>query len=195
MKKFRTYTPSSISKMSDKAIRKAYSELRSVANKRIQRMDNAGLGRGSNQKFPTIQQIKDSSKWSIESSLADVSRFLRSDRTTVSGEKKFLKEFKQNMVDKGYGDLVESTEDVYNMVDFMEYMREQYGDKLFDSGDALDVLQETQRLKIPIEKVKENYEAFASNIDEMEAMPTPKTSTTMKIAKVVKLIAKFVSKL
>lgn len=192
MRKFKTYTPTAISKMSERDIRKAYSELRSVANKRIQRMEKAGLGMGRNQKFATIQQIKESSKWNVESQLAEVSRFLKSERTTVSGEKRFISDFKENMTNRGYGDLVKTTEDVYNMIDFMENMREQYGDKLFDSGDALDVMQEAQRLNIPLEKIQQNYEVFASNISELESMPTPKSNKTMSAIKVAKLIKKFV---
>ena len=190
-KTYSLFSPSQISKMSESQIRKEYSRLRSVANKRIQRMQKAGLGKNMNKPFATIQQINESSKWNVASQLANVSTFLRSDRTTVSGEKRFIDEFKKNMVDKGYGSLVESNEDVYKMIDFMENMREQYGDKLFDSGDALDVLQETQRLNIPVEKVKENYDAFASNLSELENMETPKTKRTMSKAKVAKLIAKF----
>ena len=192
MRKFKTYTPTAISKMSERDIRKAYSELRSVANKRIQRMEKAGLGMRINQKFATIQQIKESSKWNVESQLAEVSRFLKSERTTVSGEKRFISDFKENMTNRGYGDLVKTTEDVYNMIDFMENMREQYGDKLFDSGDALDVMQEAQRLNIPLEKIQQNYEVFASNISELESMPTPKSNKTMSALKVAKLIKKFV---
>ena len=189
--KGKLFSPTQIAKMSNADIRKEYSRLRSIANKRIQRMEQSGLGMGRNQKFATIKQISESSKWNVESQLAEVSRFLRSERTTITGEKKFLNEFKQNMIDRGYGDLVQTTEDIYDMIDFMEHMREQYGDKLFDSGDALDVLQETQRLNIPPKKVRENYEAFASNLAELEKMSTPKTEKTMSNAKVKKLVERF----
>ena len=151
---------------------------------------NLGAGRS---KFATIQQIVESTKWNIESQLAEVSKFLRSDRTTVKGEKKFLNDFKRNMEEKGYGDLVQSPKDIYNMIDFMEHMREQYGDKVFDSGDAMDVLQETERLNIPISKVKEYYEDFASNLSELENMPTPKSGRAMSAKKVNALIKKFLS--
>lgn len=156
-----------IGKMTESAVNKAYSTLRSIANKRIERLDRAGLGR-NNVKFPTIQTIKDTDKFSIRDALADVSRFLRSDRTTVRGEKAFIKNFQEQMTASGYGDLVSTREDIYNMIDYMDYLREVYSDKLFDSGDALDVLQQGKRLNIPMEKLKENYDLFASNIDKME---------------------------
>lgn len=166
--KSKLYTPYQIEKMSDAAINKAYSQLRSVANKRLQRMEAQNIGRRAREgfRFPTIKDIEQSSKWSMESQLADVSRFLRSDRTTVTGEKKFLNEFQQQMQEKGYGDLVETVDDIYHTIDFMEQMREQYSDKVFDSGDALDAYQHAQALGIPKEKIKDNIEIFISHVDE-----------------------------
>lgn len=165
---------SQIRTASDSLLRKMYSEFRSIANKRIQRLNKAGLGK-SRSLFPTIQQIKETDKIDMGSALADVQKFLKSSRTTVSGQKKFIKDFKETMTEKGYGDLVQTNEDVYQMIEYMEYLREQYSDKLFDSGDALDVLQEGQRLNIPPEKLKENYDIFASNLDKLEKLkPSPK---------------------
>ena len=153
----------------DATLRKLYSEFRSVANKRIQRLNAAGL-RGSTSLFPTIQQIKETDKMDMASALADVQRFLKSSRTTVSGQKRFLRDFRESMIEKGYSDLVETNEDVYEMIDYMEYLREQYSEKLFDSGDALDVLQQGQRLNIPADQLKENFDLFASNLDKMEKL-------------------------
>lgn len=168
------FSPRQIQLMNTGAIRKAYSELRSVANKRIQRMTAQNLGRDRSL-FPTIQQIVDSDKISLKSALADVSKFLRSERTTVRGEKKFLNEFRRSMIEKGYGELVQSNKDVYGMLDYMDHLREIYSEKLFDSGDALDVLEQGQRLNIPVDKLKDNYELFASNIEKMEKLrPSPK---------------------
>ena len=162
------YTPYQIEKMSDAAINKAYSQLRSIANKRLQRMQEQGLGKRAREgfRFPTIKEVQESSKWSMESQLADVSRFLRSERTTVTGEKRFLNEFVEQMQEKGYGDLVKSYDDIYNTIEFMEQMREQYSDKIFDSGDALDAYQHAQALGIPKEKIKDNIELFISHVDE-----------------------------
>ena len=154
---------------SDATLRKLYSEFRSVANKRIQRLNAAGLGR-SRALFPTIQQIQETDKIDMGSALSDVQKFLRSSRTTVSGQKRFMRDFRETMTEKGYGDLVKTNEDILQMIDYMEYLREQYSEKLFDSGDALDVLQQGQRLNIPTDKLKENFDLFASNLDKMEKL-------------------------
>lgn len=179
---------SQIRTASDSTLRKMYSEFRSVANKRIQRLNQAGL-RESKALFPTIQQIKETDKTTMQSALSDVQKFLRSSRTTVSGVKRFMKDFRESMTEKGYGDLVETNEDLMQMIDYMDYLREQYSEKLFDSGDALDVLQEGQRLNIPMDKLKENYDLFASNLNKMEKLrrsPGGREFTQSRIDKLIK---------
>ena len=179
---------SQIRTASDSTLRKMYSEFRSIANKRIQRLNQAGL-RESKALFPTIQQIKDTDKITMQSALADVQKFLRSSRTTVSGVKRFMKDFRETMTEKGYGDLVETNEDLMQMIDYMDYLREKYSEKLFDSGDALDVLQEGQRLNIPMDKLKENYDLFASNLNKIEKLrisPGGKEFSQSRIDKLIK---------
>ena len=179
---------SQIRTASESVLRKMYSEFRSIANKRIQRLNKAGLGSSASM-FPTIQQIKESDKIDMGSALADVQRFLRSPRTTVSGQKRFMNEFRESMTEKGYGDLVQSNEDIMQMIDYMDYLREIYSEKLFDSGDALDVLQQGQRLNIPPDKLKENYDLFASNLDKMEKLrrsPGGKAFSQSRIDKLIK---------
>ena len=94
--KGKLYSPYQISSMKESDIRKAYSELRSVANKRLSRLENQGLGMTARTgyRFPTIKNIEESSKATIASELADVSKFLRDPRTTVTGEKEFLRNFR-----------------------------------------------------------------------------------------------------
>ena len=154
-------------------------------------MSKAGLLRKETPLFATIKQINESSKWNIESQLASVSSFLSSDRTSVSGTKKFLNDFREMMIDKGYGDLVDNVENTFELIDFMEHMREQYSDKVFDSGDALDVLQETQRLRIPTEKVMEKYEEFHANMDKLEKIKVPKGNKPLTNRQVTNIIKKF----
>ncbi len=189
----RLFRPNQTAKMSNAEINKAYSELRSIANKRLQRQQAAGLGTRAREgfRFPTLQQIRESSKYSEEMMLNEVSKFLRSERTTVSGEKKFLNEFVETMQSYGYGDLVTNPDEIYNMLEYMDYLREQYGDKMFDSGDALDVLQQAQRLNIPIDKVKENYDLFASNLSKMESLKPSKGGAEFSQCRINNLIKKW----
>ena len=179
-----------IRKMAEADVRKAYSTLRSVANKRIQRLNKAGLGTNPTL-FPTIQQIRDTDKVSMDAMLADVSNFLRSPRTTVSGEKSFLADFQERMTKMGYGDIVGTRSDMYQLIDYLDYMREHYSDKVYSSGDALDVFQQAQRLNMPVEMIKENYAAFATHIDDMEKMRRSPGGREFSQARLNKLIKKW----
>ena len=179
-----------IRNMSEAAVRKAYSSLRSVANKRIQRLNKAGLGTNPTL-YPTIQQIRDTDKVSMDAMLADVSNFLRSPRTTVSGERAFLADFQERMTKMGYGDIVGTRSDMYQLIDYLDYRREHYSDKVYSSGDALDVFQQAQRLNMPVEMIKENYAAFATHIDDMEKMRRSPGGREFSQARLNKLIKKW----
>lgn len=191
--KSKLYSPYQISNMSDSAIRKAYSQLRSVANKRLARLEKQGLGMTARTgyKFPTIKNIEESSKATIASELADVSKFLRDPRTTVTGEKEFLRNFKEMMTEKGYQDLVETPGEIYKTLEFMEEIRETNNDKVLPSGDALDALQQAERLKIPIEKVKENIEIFVQHLDELEDVKPTKGGRKFSSQRLNALIRKW----
>lgn len=192
--KSKLYSPYQISNMSESAIRKAYSELRSVANKRLGRLEKQGLGMTARTgyKFPTIKNIEESSKATIASELADVSKFLRDPRTTVTGEKEFLKNFKEMMTEKGYSDLVETPEDIYKTLQFMEEIRDTNNNRLLPSGDVLDVMQQAERLKIPMEKLKDNIDIFVQHLDELENVQPTKGGRTFSSRRLNALIKKWI---
>lgn len=187
------FNPYQLSKMTDAEIRKAYSRLRSTANKRLSRLAEAGLNRTarSGYKFPTIAEIQSSSRSTVASELADVSKFLRDERTTVRGEKKFISDFKEIMTDKGYGDLVETPEDIYKTIDYFDELREQHKDKILPSGDALDVLQEAERLNIPHDKLVDNIEMFVSHLDDMKNIKPSKGGAEFSSRRMNNLIRKW----
>ena len=191
--KSKLYSPWQISRMTDAEINKAYSTLRSVANKRLERMQaqNIGMTARTGYRFPTIAQVNESSRATVASELADVSQFLRSERTTVTGEKRFLADFVESMESKGYGELVQNIDDIYNTIEFMDQMREEYSSKIFDSGDTLDVLQQAQRLKIPPEKLKQNFDFFRSHLTEMEQLKPSKGGREFSQRRINNLIKKW----
>lgn len=193
MKKPKLFTPYQLASMTDAAIRKEYSKLRSIANKRLGRLQAQGLGKSarSGYRFPTIKDIESSSRATVASELADVSRFLRDPRTTVTGEKSFLENFKEMMSEKGYADLVETPDDVYKVLDFMEEIREQNNNKVLPSGDALDALQQVQRLKIPMERFKENIDLFVQHLDDLENVQPTKGGRKFSTQRLNALIRKW----
>ena len=187
------YNPYQISKMSDAEIRAAYSRLRSVANKRLNRLQqqNLGMTARTGYRFPTIKQVEGSSKSTIASELADVSKFLKDERTTVSGEKKFLKGFQEMMIDKGYGELVETADDAYRTIEFLEDLRELHKDKLLPSGDALDALAEAERLNMSKDKLMDNLEIFVDHLEDLRSVRPSKGGRTFSNKRINNLLKKW----
>lgn len=187
------YSPYQISNMSDAEIRAEYSRLRSIANKRLNRLQeqNLGMTARTGYRFPTIRQVQESSKATVASELADVSRFLRDERTTVSGEKKFLNDFKEMMIDKGYADLVESLDEIYKTIEFLEDFRDLHKDKILPSGDALDALQEAERLNMPKEKLLDNIDIFVSHIEDLRNVQPSKGGRSFSSSRIDSLLRKW----
>lgn len=191
--KSKLYSPYQLSKMSDSEIRKAYSELRSIANKRLSRLQeqNLNVTARTGYRFPTIAKIEESSRATVASELADVSKFLRDERTTVRGEKKFLSDFQEMMIDKGYSDLVETPDEIYKTIQFLEELRELHKDKILPSGDALDALQEAERLNIPRDKLYANIEIFVAHLDELQNVKPSKGGIEFSSRRINNLIRKW----
>lgn len=198
-KKYDIYTPYKMESMTEAQIRAEYSKLRSVANKRLQRLDSAGIGMRSlsGYRFPTIAQIESSSKDTVASELANVSRWLGDYRSTITGEKQFIFEFKEMMRDKGYGSLVETPEDVYKVVGLLDDLRDKYKNDLlrYRSGltdkDIFDALQQAQRLNMPIDALKQNIELFVANMDALEKVQPTKGGRTFSSSRLNSLVRKW----
>lgn len=183
-------TPAKIGKMTSGEINKEYSKLRSIANKRIGRLAQQGLTKNVT-KFATIQQIKDSSKWDVGSQLAEVSRFLRMKESTVTGAKEKIDDFNASITNMGYGNLVTSTEDSLKLMNYFDALRERISDKLYDSGEALDVYEQGQRLNIPVEKLIEHYEDFASNLSKLDKVQPSRNGREFTQRRINNLIKKW----
>lgn len=198
-KKYNVYTPLRMESMTDAQIRAEYSRLRSVANKRLQRLEAVGLGMKAQTgyKFPTIAQIQSSSKSTVASELANVSRWLSDYRSTITGEKQFIEEFQEMMAGKGYGSLVKSPEEVYQVVSLLDELREQYSNDLlrYRAGltdkDIFDAMEQAQRLRIPLETLKENIELFVANMDELEKVQPTKGGRKFSSQRVNALVRKW----
>ena len=188
------YSPYQIHKMTDREINKAYSQLRSIANKRLQRQQAQGIGMRARTgfRFAKIADIMSSSKDTVAAALADVSMFLRSERTTIKGEKAAIQQF-QSVIGKNYPELVKDLDTTYRTMEYLDKLREEYSDKVYDSGDVLDVLQQAENLNISEQVLQQNISIFFENKDKFLKIKTPKRAGYTPVA-VQKMINKFRAK-
>lgn len=159
----KTYFPYQIERMSNREIRNAYSDLRKTANKRLANLEKNDLGGYGAFRFAKLEQIHADD---VGQELAELSRFMRDPRHTVRGARSHRENILDALHEKpGFEDINESNFRAWT--EYMDHLREKYGNKLFDSGDATDVFMEAERLDLPAYIIKNHYNLFKNNLEEI----------------------------
>lgn len=150
------YTPGRVDEWTDSELRKEYTRLRDIAQKRIKRIQQADrfaqtsdVYKEYKTGFPKLRDI--TSKKDLGKALADVSRFVRSKGSTVGGAREV---FRQRL--KRAGVKEEDVKNVYSIDEWMEIVRLQYSRELFDSDLAVQYYKDRQGINLTIE----DYEAW-----------------------------------
>lgn len=166
------YTPSNLKAMleGDKElssqVRKEYTRLRDVAQKRLKRLKEAGYEdteayRRNVVHYPKLKDIKTKSE--LAQRLSDLSRFIKSELSTVSGIKERERKTLESLSEHGY-DFVNAG-NLADFGDFMEQYRDQLLDMEYDSGDAAEVYQVAIKHKLDPEEVAQNFEFYLENLE------------------------------
>lgn len=178
------YTPSEIKAKLDaggdleKEVRKEYTRLRDISQKRLKRLKAAGyeqmdVYQKNYKHYPKLKDIK--SKSELAQRLSDLSRFVGSTQSTVKGlkdrEKKVLAQLKKH----GYKYVNESN--LSDFGDFMEYYRDAMYDLEYDSGDAAELFTVVEKNKLDPEKVKEYFDFWLENLEEAKKIRKAKKRT------------------
>ena len=204
-KKYELYTPIKMESMTEAQLRAEYSRMRSIGNKRLQRLEAAGIGMRAlkGYRFPTIKQIESSSKSTVASELASLSRWLGDYRSTITGERQFLNEFRdmiRNKAEGQYASLVKTVKGTYDLIDLLDDLRERYKNDLLKyqfgltDTDIYDALQQAQRLNMPVEALKQHINLFVANMDALEKVQPTKGGRTFSSSRVNALVRKWTPK-
>ena len=191
------YTPSEIKAKLEaggdlkREVRKEYTRLRDIAQKRLKRLAAAGyettdVYKKNVKHYPKLKAIRTESE--LAQRLSDLSRFVGSTQSTVKGlkerEKKVLKTLKKN----GYKYVNESN--LSDFGEFMEYYRDAMYDLEYDSGDAADLYTVVEKNKLDPEKVKEDFDFWLENIEEAKKIRKAKRRTGKTSEVLEELVAK-----
>ena len=88
--------------ISDKTLRAEYSRLRSIANKRLQRMEGKEEAAGTYDRLPDqFPKLKGMSRADVVRALGDVSEFLTAKRGSLSGIRKSNKQIQESLNERG----------------------------------------------------------------------------------------------
>lgn len=166
----KTYRPNEAKNLSERELRSEYARLRRLANRRLNNLEKRNLGTWGANRFGSARGM---SAEYVEAALLEVSRFLRDPRHTVRGEQQHIDSVIDTFRERGI-DFIDRS-NFYQFTDFMNGLREQYSEKLFDSSDALEVFGNMQRLGLDPEEVKNHFDYYAQNADKLSRLRVPKT--------------------
>lgn len=159
------------------AVRKEYTRLRDISQKRLKRLKAAGLDDTQvylrNYKhYPKLKDIKSDSE--LAARLSDLARFITAKGSTVSGQKDIMKKSLSTLHDTGYTFVNESN--FRDFGKFMEEYRNQMLDMSYDSGDAADLYGVVVKHQLDPEKVKADFEFWLENLDRAEKLRKSKSA-------------------
>lgn len=159
------------------AVRKEYTRLRDISQKRLKRLKAAGLDDTQaylkNYKhYPKLNDIKSDSE--LAARLSDLARFITAKGSTVSGQKDIMKKSLSTLHETGYTFVNEGN--FRDFGKFMEEYRNQMLDMSYDSGDAADLYGVVIKHQLDPEKVKADFEFWLENLDRAEKLRRSKSA-------------------
>lgn len=156
-------------------VRKEYTRLRDISQKRLKRLAAAGLADTEVYKknvnhYPKLKDIKSANELSAR--LSDLARFIKSERSTVSGFKTVMEKSIKTLHEHGYTFVTKE-----NYKDFAEFMAEYRYQKLdmsYDSGEAADTFGVLEKHHIKISQIQQDFEYWVKNHKLYEDMRSMK---------------------
>lgn len=178
------YTPSEIkAKLEaggdlEKEVRKEYTRLRDISQKRLKRLAAAGYSntevyQRNIHHYPILKDIKTKSE--LAQRLSDLSRFIGSTQSTVKGLKAREQKTLESLRESGYTFVNESN--LKDFGDFMEQYRDQLLDMDYDSGDAAELYRIVEKHRLDPDKVAEDFEFYLDNLEKAAELKRSRSST------------------
>lgn len=152
--------------ISAQELRKLYTELRDIANKRIKRAQKAGygqdlvIGQGA-KKIPKISEIRTEAE--LRYRIGETAMFLENPLSTISGIKRIEAKKLATLARHGYDFVNES-----NLADFgrfMEWVRANYSDKIYDSDVVVKLYKTATLGDFTVRALKNMFDDYMNNQD------------------------------
>lgn len=160
--------------LSEKEMRKEYAHLRSVALKRVKRLDKSRfsdsdfLERYRNTFSKPASQISEDN---LAYGLRDLYKFISSDLSTIRGQKRYESKRIKGLHESGY-DFI----DEHNLKDFgnfMEDWRQTNESLVYGSETAATLYDEFTRLKIDPNIIKKDWQKYMNKVYEISKLERP----------------------
>ena len=169
------YMPAFSVNMDVRELRKEYTRLRKIAQKRLERFvgtewERSEVFKKNYGQYPKLADIKSESKLRYE--LAALARFINAETSSVSGLRQQRAKTIEALRDKGYTFV--NKNNYWQFGEFMDYYKTSKLNQIYDSEAALTVFQMTERFNIPERELSRNFETYLSKAEEIENMEVPR---------------------
>lgn len=160
-------------------IRKEYSRLRDVAQKRLKRFESAGMTtyqayQDYKDAFPVLAKLETDED--IIYALSDVSRFLRSRQLSVSGIKDIRAKAIATMQEQGIDFIDESN--FSQFARFMEAWKQgKWGTSIKGSEDVLALFRFAEKRGLDPMRLGTRFGEYVQNVEELEKLPQKEGAT------------------
>lgn len=156
-------------------LRKEYSRLRKIAQKRLAHFvgtewENTQTFKKNYGKYPVLADIKTPAQ--LRKQLASLARYINASTSTVTGLQRQRRLTMEALKDKGYNFVTKAN--FHEFTDFMDSFRNRNLERIYDSEAALTVFNAAERFKIPEDELKRDFEEFLELREEIENMKIPR---------------------
>ena len=158
--------------MTEKEMRKEYSRLRKVANRRLKTLSNSEIGMRSNtwkfymNEFPSA---RGKGKAEIAHRLSSAYYFLSLKSSSVTGLREMRNDFIESMHDQGYTWI--NKENYFDFIDFMETVKSYYDVVTYDSDRAVDVFDVMTEAGFSTDDLKNDFDWWFENYRKIRSKP------------------------
>lgn len=149
-----------------KDLKKIYTELRDIANKRIKRAQAAGYGqnlviRQGAKKIPKISEIRTEAE--LRYRIGETAMLLENPLSTISGIERNEAKKLETLARHGYDFINEGN--LQDFGRFMEWVRASYSDMLFDSDLVVKLYKTVTLGGFTVRAIKQMFDDYMNNLD------------------------------
>lgn len=149
-----------------KDLKKIYTELRDIARKRIKRAQAAGYGnnlviRQGAKKVPKISEIQTEAE--LRYRIGETAMFLENPLSTISGIERIEAKKLATLARHGYDFINEGN--LQDFGRFMEWVRANYSDMLFDSDLVVKLYKTVTLGGFTVRAIKQMFDDYMNNLD------------------------------
>ena len=168
------FNPFALANTDTKTKRKQYSEMRSIARKRLERLGNkypkSEIYNYNKNRFQPLKNIKNEKD--LDSLLSDLARFLNDEMTTIRGQNERRKKVIETLKDRGYNFI--NLKNFDRFTQFMEATRKAAEASRYDSERVYELFTTAERLGINPQEIEQDFTFFMEKQNEVEKLPIPK---------------------